>query len=59
MDFFAGGSRFEAKIQCRDDAIFERLSRRAQEIVKAVVAGDKSFWAGEGFDSNDDALFSR
>lgn len=46
-------------MQCRDDAIFERLSRRAQEIVKAVVAGDKSFWAGEGFDSNDDALFSR
>lgn len=46
-------------MQCRDDAIFERLSRRAQEIVKAVVAGDKNFCAGEGFDSNDDALFSR
>lgn len=49
-----------AKIQCRDDAIFERLSRRAQEIVKDLDAQGLAIvaWSFATIGRKDETLLS-
>eukprot|EP00434_Breviolum_minutum_P010336 symbB.v1.2.009120.t1/scaffold572.1/size185581/9 len=51
---------FMAKMQCRDDAIFERLSRRAQEIVKDLDAQGLAIvaWSFATIGRKDETLLS-